>query len=347
MAPPTGSPRALKERITLLYIFLVVLNVTAWVGLFLIARPYRFLFPLGVLAYVFGLRHGADADHIAAIDNTTRKLMHDGQRPVGVGFYFSLGHSTVVFILTFGLALAARLVERSLPHLAAIGSILGTVVSAGFLYLIAGLNLVVLVGIFAVFRRLRRAQANGQTVGEHELEELLDQRGLINRYFGRFFRAIRRSWQMYPIGILFGLGFDTASEVALLAISSSVATHHMPIYVVLILPLLFTAGMTLIDTTDGIMMQYAYNWAFLRPIRKVYYNLTITLVSVLVALVIGTIEWLQVIAHEFSLQSGLWKMVGQIDFASIGYLIIAVLLFSWGLAFLFYKIKGYEASKSL
>lgn len=216
--------RRLKERIIGVYGFLLLFNVASWVGLMSISRSYRFLFPLGVLAYVFGLRHAADSDHIAAIDNTTRKLMNDGQRPVGVGFYFSLGHSTIVFILSLGLALATRWVERAIPHLETIGNILGTVISSGFLYLIAILNLVSLLGIYDVFRRLCRAQASGEEMDEDQLEELLEKRGLMNRLFGRFSRTIRRSWQMYPVGLLFGLGFDTASEVALLAMSSSVAT---------------------------------------------------------------------------------------------------------------------------
>lgn len=334
--------RQWKEKVGLLYGLLLTWNALAWIGLWLLSRPYPFLFPLGVLAYVFGLRHAADADHIAAIDNTTRKLMHEGQRPVGVGFYFSLGHSTIVFILSLGLALATRLVEKAVPHLEGIGNILGTVVSAGFLYLIAVLNLVILAGIYDLFRRLRQAQTNGKPVNESELERLLEQRGLMNRFFGKLSRTIRHSWQMYPVGLLFGLGFDTASEVALLAMSSAVATHHMPIYLVLILPILFAAGMSLVDTTDGVLMQFAYNWAFLKPIRKVYYNLTITTISVLVALVIGTIEWLQVIARELGLKGWFWGLVGGLSFESIGYLIIFLLLASWAVALAVYKLKGYE-----
>lgn len=332
---------AVRQRILALGAVLLAGNVAVWLLLGTLARGYPFLLSLGILAYVFGLRHAADADHIAAIDNTTRKLMQDGQRPLGVGFFFSLGHSTIVFLLATALVLATRAVAGHIPFLEHVGGIVGTLISAIFLYAIAVLNLVILRGIYDVFRRLHQARKAGETP-QAELDRLLEQRGLMNRLLGRFYRSIRRSYQMYPVGVLFGLGFDTASEVALLGISAFAASHHMPAVYALVLPALFTAGMALVDTADGVMMQYAYGWAFLKPIRKVYYNLTITAVSVVVALVIGTIESLQVLAMEFSLRGGFWTAIEHLRFSDLGYVIIGILLTGWLLAVAVYRMRGYE-----
>ena len=314
--------------------------MAAWVILIVLSHRYGFLFPLGALAYVFGLRHAADADHIAAIDNTTRKLMNDGQRPLGIGLFFSLGHSTIVFLLVAGLAFATQAVKSGLPHLELMGGILGTVISAAFLYLIAILNLVILRDIYRAFQEVRRIRLTKEKI--QELEEILLRRGLMNRLLGRAYRSIRSSWQMYPVGVLFGLGFDTASEVALLGLSAFAAGRNLPMSAILILPLMFAAGMSLIDTLDGVLMQYAYGWAFLNPVRKIFYNLSVTTVSVVVALGVGSVEWLQVIGNELALKGYFWNSLQALNFATLGYFIIALLLASWVASIVIYRLKGYE-----
>jgi high-affinity nickel-transport protein len=251
-----------------------------------------------------------------------------------------LGHSTIVFLLAAGLALATQAVKSSLPHLEAVGGVLGTIISAAFLYLIAFLNLVILRDIYLAFREVRQVRLTRERV--LQLEEALLRRGLMNRVLGRAYRAIRSSWKMYPVGILFGLGFDTASEVALLGLSALAAGKNLPLAAVLVLPLMFAAGMSLVDTLDGVIMQYAYGWAFLNPIRKVYYNLSITAVSVLVALGVGSIEWLQVIGNELAFKGAFWNFLQALNFSTLGYLIIAVLLLSWGVSIAIYRIKGYD-----
>jgi high-affinity nickel-transport protein len=305
----------------------------------LVSTRFSFVLGTGLLAYTFGLRHGVDADHIAAIDNVTRKLMQEGKRPVGVGFFFSLGHSTIVVALSALVAIAASIVESSIPRLQGIGGVIGTSVSALFLYIIGIINLLVLVDIYRMFRRVTR----GGAYHEETLEQFLAQRGMMNRFFGPLVRAIDTSWKMYPLGVLFGLGFDTASEVALLGISAATAGKGMPIIFVMLFPLLFAAGMSLVDTTDSILMLGAYGWAFVKPIRKLYYNMTITLVSVLVALVIGTIELLGILADKLALEGSLWTWVGNLDFERIGYLIIGIFVVSWLGSTLFYKMRRYDA----
>ncbi len=269
----------------------LVLHVLGW-GLFAYySRSNPALAGLGLLAYTFGLRHAFDADHIAAIDNTTRKLLQEEKRPLGTGFFFSLGHSSIVFALATGLALAAHAVDSRIPSFQAYGGIIGAGVSGTFLWVIGILNLVVLIDIVRIFLGLRRGELD-----EAELEARLQDRGFMNRFFiGGLARKITASWQMFPLGVLFGLGFDTASEVGLLAIAAGVATHHVPFLAVISLPLLFAAGMSLMDTADGAFMTHAYGWAFSNPVRKVFYNITVTSLSVTVALVIGTVELLQVL----------------------------------------------------
>lgn len=319
---------------------LVAANVVAWAMLIALSGHYPFLFGLGVLAFVFGLRHAVDADHIAAIDNTTRKLMNDGNRPLGVGFFFSLGHSTVVFILALGLAAATHTFGTFLHRVDATAGLLGTLVSAIFLYLIALLNLVILRDIYHVFQELRRSGFTQEK--REEMEALLLKRGLMNRVLGRAYRAIRSSWQMYPIGFLFGLGFDTPSEVTLFGMAVFASGKNVPLASILVLPLIFSTGMILVDTLDGVLMQSAYSWAFLNPIRKVYYNLSITTISVLIAFGVGTVEWLQILGSELSLKGGLWDLLKEIDFGTMGYLIIGILVVSWAVSIAFYKIKGFE-----
>ena len=273
---------------------ILLLHVLGW-GLFLAySRHNPALAGLGTLAYTFGLRHAFDADHIAAIDNTTRKLLQQGKRPLGVGFFFSLGHSSIVFGLAAGLAVAAKTVNSKLPSFQDWGGYVGAGVSGTFLWIIGVLNLVVLLDILRIFRDMRRGAYD-----EERLEQRLHDRGFMNRFFlGKLFRLVSKSWHMYPLGVLFGLGFDTATEVGLLAIAAGVATHHVPFLAVLSLPILFAAGMSLMDTADGAFMSHAYGWAFSNPVRKVYYNITVTSLSVAVALVIGTVELLQVAATK-------------------------------------------------
>ena len=290
----------------------------------LYAPSHPVLGGLGVLAYTFGLRHAFDADHISAIDNTTRKLMAEGRRPLGVGFFFSLGHSTVVFGLSLALAVTAGAVSHAIPGLQLYGGTIGAGVSGAFLWAIGLLNLAVLMAIIRIVGELRRGRYD-----EAELERQLQARGFMSRFFRRRFRLIRSSWQMYPVGVLFGLGFDTATEIGLLAITAGVATGHLPPLAIMALPTLFAAGMTAADTADGVFMSKAYAWAFSSPVRKVYYNLTVTSLSVVVALVIGSVELLQVLGHGLGLTGQFWSWLGGLDFNTIGYVIVALFVLTW------------------
>jgi nickel/cobalt transporter (NiCoT) family protein len=316
----------------------LMLHLAGW-GLFIYySRTSPALAGLGVLAYTFGLRHAFDADHIAAIDNTTRKLLQEKQRPLGVGFFFSLGHSSIVFTLAVGLAVAARTVDSAIPSFQDYGGYIGAGVSGTFLWLIGVLNLVVLIDIVRIFFGLKNGRYN-----EEELEQRLLDRGLMNRFFlGRLARRITKSWQMFPLGMLFGLGFDTASEVALLAIAAGVATHGVPFLAVISLPLLFAAGMSLMDTADGAFMSQAYGWAFSNPVRKIYYNITVTSMSVAVALVVGTVELLQVASAKLSLDSGFWSWLNNLDFGTLGYGIVALFVLTWALSFAVWKVRRIE-----
>jgi nickel/cobalt transporter (NiCoT) family protein len=304
-----------------------LLHVLGW-GLFAwYATGNPALAGLGILAYTFGLRHAFDADHIAAIDNTTRKFLQDGRRSLGVGFWFSLGHSSVVFGLATGLAVAASTVKSHIPSFQHWGAYVGTGVSGTFLLLIGLLNLVVLLDIVGIFRGMRRGELDEQRLEERLLDRGLMSRGLLRRLGGR----VTKSWHMYPLGILFGLGFDTATEVGLLALSAGAATHHVPFLAVLSLPLLFAAGMSLMDTADGAFMAYAYGWAFSNPVRKVYYNITVTTLSVAVALGIGGIEILQVAARAT------W-----VDFNTLGYGIVGLFVLTWAVSALVWKGRRIE-----
>jgi nickel/cobalt transporter (NiCoT) family protein len=283
---------------------------------------------VGLTAYGFGLRHAFDADHISAIDNTTRKLIADGQRPVAVGFFFSLGHSTIVVALTAIIAVAARAVASQVTNnhsaLHGFGGYIGTGISGFFLYLIAAINLVILVGIVRIFRQMRRGEFDEPT-----LEKRLMERGLMNRLLGPIARSIKSSWQMYPIGVLFGLGFDTATEVGLLAIGGGAAAANLPWYAIMALPLLFTAGMSLMDTADGAFMNVAYGWAFSKPVRKVFYNLTITGLSVAVALLVGTVELLSILTQSLSLRGGIWDFLSSVNLNTIGFVIVGMFVVTW------------------
>ena len=296
---------------------------------------------LGLTAYTLGLRHAFDADHIAAIDNTTRKLMSEGERPLSVGLFFSLGHSSVVFALSLLFALGLRGLEGQVRHggsaLHAVTNVIGTGVSGGFLYVIAALNLVILVGLWRAFGRLRHGSYD-----EAAVERELASRGALNRVYGRFTRAVRRPWQMYPLGILFGLGFDTATEVALLFLAAGAAGAGLPFYAILSLPILFAAGMSLLDTIDGSFMNFAYDWAFAKPVRKIYYNLTITGLSVAVALIVGTIELLGLLVAKLSLHGAFWSSVASVNINALGYIITGLFVLTWLVAVVVWRVARVE-----
>ena len=332
-----GASGALRRRIVAVYVFLVLFNVVAWSLALGASLAYPILLPTAFLAYTFGLRHGVDADHIAAIDNSTGKLMQDGQRPVAVGLFFSLGHSTVVVLLTLLVAISAGIVA-DIPAAQAVGGLIGTAVSGTFLLVIGVINLVVLADIYRMFRTV----SAGGAYDEESLDEYLSNRGLLARILGPALRLVRRSWHMYPLGFLFGLGFDTASEVALLGLAATSGAGHVPVFLILILPVLFAAGMSTVDTTDGVLMLGAYGWAYVKPIRKLYYNLNITFVSVVIAFVIGGAELLSIVATELGLTGGIWDVVTGLDFGLIGLAIIGVFLVSWAVSTLIYRWKGYD-----
>lgn len=314
----------------LMYAVLAAMNIGAWGWALTAFRHYPPLLGVAFLAYAFGLRHAVDADHIAAIDNVTRKLMHEGKRPVSVGFFFSLGHSTIVFGLTAGIALASMLASKSLRIFESFGGTIGTCVSVLFLFGIALANILILISIYRAVQGVK----NGGQFSEEEIHSILAKRGLFGRVFGRLLRLIGHSWQMYFIGFLFGLGFDTATEVGLLGISAAEATRGLSIWSILVFPALFTAGMALVDSTDGILMLGAYGWALVKPARKLHYNITITFVSVLVALLIGFIEILGLIGDKFLIHGFIWKMVGCLNdnFAVIGLAIIGIFAASWAVS---------------
>ncbi|HTW43204.1 MAG TPA: HoxN/HupN/NixA family nickel/cobalt transporter [Solirubrobacteraceae bacterium] len=294
------------------------------------------------LAYSLGLRHAFDADHISAIDNTTRKLMNEGKRPLSIGYWFSLGHSTIVVAIGVGIVVAEKAVYGAVAHdnstLEQFGGIFGTVVSASFLYLIALLNIVILAGIFRVFRSMRKGNYD-----EAELERQLNNRGLMFRLFGRWMKTIDAEWKMYPVGVVFGMGFDTATEVALLATTALLASQRLPFYSIMCLPVLFTAGMSLMDTIDGIFMNFAYSWAFFNPVRKVYYNLAITGLSVAICFFIGTIEVLGLLPMELGdLHGGFWRHMEVFDISKAGFVIVGMFVMCWATALAYWKVGRVE-----
>jgi high-affinity nickel-transport protein len=294
-----------------------------------------------VTAYTLGMRHAFDADHIAAIDNTTRKLMGEGQRPLSVGFWFSLGHSSVVFVLAFLLTLGVKTLAGPVrdggSSLHDVTGLIGTTVSGTFLYLIAAVNLVILAGIWKVFRGMRSGRYD-----EAALEEQLNNRGFLNRLLGRVMKSVSKPGQMYPLGLLFGLGFDTATEIALLVLAGSGAASGLPWYAILCLPVLFAAGMCLLDTVDGSFMNFAYGWAFSEPVRKVYYNLTITGLSVAVALLIGTVELLGLLVEQLGLHGPFWNWISGLDLNVLGYVVVALFVATWVVALLVWRLGHIE-----
>ncbi|MGH9548819.1 MAG: HoxN/HupN/NixA family nickel/cobalt transporter [Terriglobales bacterium] len=323
-------------RLALLYGFIACLHSLGW-GLFLYyASSYPAMVGLGLVAYMLGLRHAFDADHIAAVDDTVRYMLQRGKPPLGVGFFFSLGHPTVVFVLAVAMALAATAISDDLPGLQNFGGVIGAGVSGLFLWLIGILNLLVLLDILKTWR-----EAKAGRYRHARLDDLLMRRGLINRLFGgRLQKLIKHSWQMYPLGLLFGLGFDTASEVALLAMTAGAAAGNLPIAAVLSLPILFAAGMSVMDTTDAVLMAKAYHWAFVNPLRKIFYNLMTTGLSIAVALVLGTIELLQVLRTMLGLRGPFFDFIGALAFGVLGYLIVGVFLTAWGASVAMWKFTA-------
>ena len=330
-----------KAKIFAIYALLLVFNLAAWGWALIAFRQYPVLLGTAFLAYSFGLRHAVDADHIAAIDNVTRKLMQEGKRPVAVGLMFSLGHSTVVVIGSIALAATTLALQHRIDGFREIGGIIGTSVSTLFLFGIAAINLILLRSIYRTFLRVRR----GEPYVEEDFDLLLSSRGVLARLFRPVFRMIRCSWHMYPLGFLFGLGFDTATEIGLLGVSAAEASKGLPLWSVLVFPALFAAGMSLVDTTDNILMLGAYGWAFVKPIRKLYYNLTITSISVVVALAVGGIEALGLLAGRFHMSGVFWSFVRMLNnnFGLVGYWIIALFAASWIASIAIYRWRRFDS----
>src|SRR6266403_3978840 len=329
-----------QNRVIGLYGFLACINIGAWIWAIVAFHNKPLFLGTALLAYTFGLRHAVDADHIAAIDSVTRKLMQDDERPIAVGLFFSLGHSTVVVAASVAIALTAATIQARFPEFRHVGSIVGTSVSALFLFVIAAINVVVLADVHAAFRQVRK----GGRLDTISLNELLNRRGLIGRLFRPLFRLISRSWHMYPLGLLFGLGFDTATEIGLLGISATEAAKGLSVWSILIFPALFTAGMSLADTTDGVLMLGAYGWAFVKPVRRLWYNLTITAVSVVVALVVGGLEALGLVADQLQLEGGVCNAVALLNetTGALGFVIVGIFGASWLISSLVYRLKGYD-----
>ncbi len=328
---------SLKLRIAGILGMVLLFNGMTWLTAILLFRHNVLLAGSAALAFGLGLRHAVDADHIAAIDNATRKLVQDGKRPVGVGLFFSLGHSTIVVVLSVALAITAAGLRTRLNLLEQFGGVAGTLISSGVLFLLAAINLHVLL---ALLRALRGAR-DGTAWREEDIARILGQRGLLGRFYGRLFRLVSASWHLYPIGLLFGLGFDTATEIGLLGLSAAEATRGLAIWTILIFPALFTAGMSLIDTLDSILMLGAYSWSLVNPLRKLHYNVIVTGISVFVALAVGGAEVLALLRSHYSLSGRFWSGVAAVsdNFGMIGYLMIAVLALSWIVGSLIYRLQ--------
>jgi high-affinity nickel-transport protein len=333
------QPADVRISIIGIYCILVTANLAAWGWAYFAFRSHPVLLGTALLAYGFGLRHAVDADHIAAIDNVVRKLMQEGKRPVAVGFFFSLGHSSVVLLASVAVALTASALQTRFPAFQKVGGIIGTSVSAFFLLLIAFINIFIMIGTYRTFLRVR----DGGSCSEQDIDMLVPRGGLFAHLFRSLFKLIRRSWHMAPIGFLFGLGFDTATEIALLGISAAEAAKGMPIWTILVFPVLFTAGMSLVDTTDGILMLGAYGWAFLNPLRKLYYNMTVTAVSVVVAILIGGIETLGLLGDQFAFAGRFWDFIRSLNenFGRLGYLIVGIFVLTWVISVAVYRAKRY------
>jgi high-affinity nickel-transport protein len=331
----------LKLKVALTYAILIAANLAAWVWAWIAFADKPALLGIALLAYMFGLRHAFDADHIAAIDNVVRKLMQDGKQPHSVGFFFSLGHSSIVVLASIAIAATATAMKDKLDAFHDIGGMIGTSISALFLLVIGVANLFILKAVWFAFKRARE----GENIVDEDLDALLSGRGFIARIFRPLFRIVSRSWHMYPIGFLFGLGFDTATEIGLLGISATQAAQGMSFWTILVFPALFTAGMSLMDTTDSVLMTRAYGWAFISPMRKLWYNLTITAASVVVAIFIGGIEALGLIRDKLGLEGGFWGVIGDLNdnLVNFDYAVVGVFIVSWIISTLVYRAKGYDA----
>src|SRR6201996_4567292 len=325
----------MRGRLTGLYTLLIVANVAVWAWALYTFRHQPVMLGTALLAYSFGLRHAVDADHIAAIDNVTRKLMQEGKRPVSVGFWFSVGHSAVVVLVALAIAVTTTELEARFDSWKGVGGIVSTSVSTLFLFAVAAMNIIILLGVWKTFRHVRR----GGAFHDQDFDLLLNSRGLLARLFRPLFRLVTQGWHMLPLGFLFGLGFDTATEVALLGMSATQAGQGMSIWSIMVFPALFAAGMSLIDTTDGVLMLGAYNWAFVKPMRKLYYNLVITAVSVVVAVLIGVIEGLGLIGDQLGLKGWFWDGIGSLNdnFNGIGFAIVGVFILAWVASLLIYR----------
>ena len=338
--PFDDQRRAAGTKAAITFSLLILANLAAWTWAWLAFADKPALLATAFLAYALGLRHAFDADHIAAIDNVVRQLMQEGKAPYAAGFFFSLGHSTIVVLASVAIAATATTMQAHLESFHDVGGIVGTAVSALFLLVIGFANLFILAGIWATFSRVRR----GARLAEEDLDILLSGQGFLARLFRPVFRIVRRSWHMYPIGFLFGLGFDTASEIGLLGISASQASQGLSFATVLVFPALFTAGMTLMDTMDSMLMTGTYGWARVDPLRKLWYNLTITAASVVVALFIGGVEALGLIADKLGLEGGFWSVIGELNdnLANFGFAVVGLFALSWVVSSLIYRAKGYD-----
>lgn len=330
----------LKAKAAATYIVLIAANIAAWIWAWLAFADRPTLLGTALLAYMFGLRHAFDADHIAAIDNVVRKLMQEGKAPYSAGFFFSLGHSTIVVLASIAIAAMATAMQDKLGAFHEIGSVIGTAVSALFLLIIGAANLFIFSGIWSAFVRARR----GERIVDEDLDALLAGRGLLARIFRPIFHVVSRSWHLYPIGFLFGLGFDTATEIGLLGISATQAAQGLSFWTIMVFPALFTAGMSLMDTTDSVLMTGAYGWAFVNPVRKLWYNLTITAASVVVALFIGGVEALGLIGDKLGLEGGFWSVIGGLNdnLVNFGFTVVGIFIASWIVSTLIYRAKGYD-----
>jgi high-affinity nickel-transport protein len=329
----------LRRNLLGVYLPLIGANVLVWIWALVVLHDNPVLLGTAFLAYTFGLRHAVDADHIAAIDNATRKLMQQGERPLAVGLYFSLGHSSIVILMSVLVGLTASNLGESVPELKQIGGVISTIASASFLFFLAVFNIMLFRSVYRTFQQVKA----GANVAEAEMDLLLSGNGFLTRLFRRLFQLVSKSWHLFPIGFLFGLGFDTATEVALFGISAAQATNGLSFSTILVFPALFTAAMSLVDTTDGILMIGAYGWAYQRPIRKLFYNLTITAISIIVALLVGGIETLGLIGDKLGFEGSFWDMIAALDdnFGLLGYVIIGVFVMSWLASMILYRLKGY------
>ncbi len=334
------EPGGTKAKIIAIYVLLALFNLGAWFWAEIAFHQYPVLLGTAFLAYSFGLRHAVDADHIAAIDNVTRKLMQEGKRPVAVGLMFSLGHSTIVIVGSIAIAATALALQHRIDSVREIGGVIGTLVSTAFLFAIAVVNLIVLRSVYSTFRRVRR----GGAYVEEDFDLLLGSRGFLTRLFRPVFGMIRRSWHMYPLGMLFGLGFDTATEVGLLGLSAAEASKGLSLWSILVFPTLFAAGMSLIDSTDNILMLGAYGWAYVKPLRKLYYNITITAVSVIVAVAVGGIEALGLLAGRFQPHGVFWNLIRTLNgnFGLLGYGIVGLFALSWIVSIAIYRWRRFD-----